>query len=383
MTCSAAPPALGHLFVDAALSEALAARRVTAPDAGGVDPAQVQPASLDLRLSSEAVRIRAGFLPGAVSIEARLAELGVSRLSLAGAGAVLERGLVYLVPLEERLELEPDVRALFNPRSSTGRCDVFARVLVPGHPRFNETPAGYRGPLWLEVSPLSFPVRLARGDRLAQLRLERGVAALTEAELRAEYARTPLLHEEHGPIPPERVPFDREGGIALHLGLAGRDPAGWRAQAHTGVVHFAREGAHDLRDFWDPVHAAGGTHILAPGAFYLFASRERVVVPPHLAAEMEPVAVDLGEMRNNYAGFFDNGFGWRESGARGTPAVLEVRAHDVPFLVEEGQVFFRLRFFRTGGRPARLYGEGRERSSYRDQDLTPARCFRRDPRDAP
>jgi dCTP deaminase len=172
------------------------------------------------------------------------------------------------------------------------------------------------------------------------------------------------------------VPFDREGGIALHLGLAGREPAGWRAQTHTGVVHFAREGAHALRDFWEPVHAEGGTHILAPGAFYLFASRERVVVPPHLAAEMEPVAVDLGEMRNNYAGFFDNGFGWSAPVARGTPAVLEVRAHDVPFLVEEGQVFFRLRFFRTGGRPARLYGEGRERSSYRDQDLTPARCFR-------
>lgn len=371
------PTDLGHLFVDVALHEAVTDGRVAAPDAGGVEPAQVQPASLDLRLGREAVRIRAGFLPGAVSIEARLAELEVSRLSLEGAGAVLERGLVYLVPLEERLALEPGVRALFNPRSSTGRCDVFARVLVPGHPRFNETPPGYRGPLWLEVSPLSFPVRLARGDRLAQLRLERGSAALTESELREEYARTPLLHDEHGAIEVSRVPFDGEGGIALHLGLAGREPAGWRAQAHTGVVHFAREGAHDVRDFWEPVHAPTGAHILAPGAFYLFASRERVVVPPHLAAEMEPVAVDLGEMRNNYAGFFDNGFGWRKEAPHGTPAVLEVRAHDVPFLVEEGQVFFRLRWFRTGAEPARLYGVGRERSSYRDQDLTPARCFRK------
>lgn len=376
MSLRAAPPELGTLLVDTQIWRAVADGWLRAAEGQAIETAQVQPASLDLRLGAFAARIRAGFLPGAVPIEHRLAELEVSRLALDGAGAVLERGLVYLVPLEERLELPAGVRALFNPRSSTGRCDIFARVLVPGHPRFNETPAGYRGPLWLEVSPLSFPVRLARGDRLAQLRLERGRAALTEDELRAEYERTPLLCDAGGPIEAARVPFDREGGIALHLGLAGREPAGWRAQAHTGVVHFAREGAHALRDFWEPVHAEGGTHILAPGAFYLFASRERVVVPPHLAAEMEPVAVDLGEMRNNYAGFFDNGFGWSAPVARGTPAVLEVRAHDVPFLVEEGQVFFRLRWFRTGGAPARLYGEGRERSSYRDQDLTPARCFR-------
>jgi dCTP deaminase len=376
MTLRASPPELGRLLVDTELHAAVADGWIAASEAGAIDPAQVQPASLDLRLGAFAARIRAGFLPGSVPIEQRLAELEVSRLPLAGSGAVLERGLVYLVPLEERLALPAGVRATFNPRSSTGRCDVFARVLVPGHPRFNETPSGYRGPLWLEVSPLSFPVRLSRGDRLAQARLGRGEPALDADQLRAEYASTPLLHDERGPIAMERVSFDGEGGIALHLGLAGREPAGWRAQAHTGVVHFAREGAHDLRDFWDPVHAEGGTHILAPGAFYLFASRERVVVPPHLAAEMEPVAVDLGEMRNNYAGFFDNGFGWRESDARGTPAVLEVRAHDVPFLVEERQVFFRLRWFRTGGRPARLYGEGRERASYRDQDLTPARCFR-------
>jgi len=145
-------------------------------------------------------------------------------------------------------------------------------------------------------------------------------------------------------------------------------------------VHFSREGAHDPREFWEPVHARGGHCILSPGSFYVFASRERVVIPPHLAAEMLPVDVDVGEMRNNYAGFFDNGFGWREAGAgakQGTAAVLEVRAHDVPFLVEDGQVFFRLRFFRTNGVPEKLYGEGRAQSSYRDQDLTLARCFRR------
>jgi dCTP deaminase len=288
---------------------------------------------------------------------------------------------VYLVPLEEDLALPADVAASFNPRSSAGRCDIFARVLAEDHARFNETPFGYRGRLWLEVAPLSFPVRLARGDRLCQARFFRGEPALGADELREEYAREPLCYDGDAPVPLDQVRFDGEGGLELHLGLAGRDPCGWRAQSHTGVLDFGREGAHAIRDFWEPVHARGGDAILTPGSFYLFASRERVVVPPHLAAEMLPIDVGIGEMRNNYAGFFDNGFGCpprseRARAPRGTPAVLEVRAHDVPFLVEDGQVFFRLRYYRTSGAPERIYGEDRGASSYRAQDLTPARCFR-------
>ena len=379
----------GHLLVDRQLRPLLGPAGAVRPAAGAppIDPVvQLQPSSLDLRLGRTAVRIRAGFLPGTLGIEDRLAELETARLDLSGPGAVLEQGLVYLVPLAEELALPEELAASFNPRSSAGRCDLFTRVLVPGHPRFNRAPAGYRGPLWLEVAPLSFPVRLAAGDRLCQLRLERGRAALTEAGLRAEYARSALVHDACGPVPIDRVRFDGEGGLALHLRLEdGATPAGWRARRGTGVLDFAAEGVHALEDFWEPVRAPGGHCILAPGAFHLFASRERVAIPPHLAAEMLPVDTDLGELRNNYAGFFDNGFGWPD----GTTAVLEVRAHDVPFLVEDGQVFFRLRFFRTGvgsrggdgpeagGTPDRLYAEGRRGGSYRDQDLTPARCFRR------
>jgi len=376
---TAQEPPQGHLLVDRDLRERFGS--VLRPSAGA--PAllehQLQAASLDLRLGAFASRIRAGFLPGTTPLEERLEQLETSRLWLGGDGAVLEKGLVYLVPLEEELALPQGVSASFNPRSSTGRCDLFTRVLVPGHPRFNEAPPGYHGKLWLEVSPLSFPVRLKRGDRLCQLRLSLGSPALTRDELRAEYERTPLCFEGERPVPLEDVRFDDEGGIELRLGLAGRDPAGWRAQHHTGVVHFSREGAHDHRDFWEPVFAKNGTCILSPGSFYIFASRERVVIPPHLAAEMLPVDVDVGEMRNNYAGFFDNGFGWRDTtagGRMGTAAVLEVRAHDVPFLVEDGQVFFRLRFYRSSGVPEKLYAEGRSSSSYRDQDLTLARCFK-------
>ena len=165
--------------------------------------------------------------------------------------------------------------------------------------------------------------------------------------------------------------FDDSGGIELGVGLR-RAPAGWRAAAHTDVVEFGAAGAHEAEEFFEAVHAPGGRCILAPGSFYVFASRERLRVPPGLAAEMLPVDVGIGELRNNYAGFFDNGFGWESED--GTPAVLEVRAHDVPFLVEDGQVFSRLKFFRTSGEPRRLYGEGRR--SYRGQGLTLARVFR-------
>ena len=342
---------------------------------------QVQPASLDLRLGSAAWRVRAGFLPGPQSIGDRLADLATSRISLDGEGAVLERGLVYVAEIEEELALPENVRARFNPRSSTGRCDVFTRVLVDGHPRFDEAPRGYQGRLWLEIAPLSFPVKLRRGDRLCQVRLSHGRSILSQGELRDAHRENPLVCGIDGkPSSFANVRFDEEGGILVSVGLAGRSPAGWRARASTDAVEFASEGAHDLRDFFEPVHADGGRCVLSPGTFYVFASRERLRVPPHLAAEMQPVDIGIGEFRNNYAGFFDCGFGWRENGdgkpqPGGTPAVLEVRAHDVPFLVEDGQALARLRFHRTSGRPERLYGEGRE-SSYMDQDLTLARCFK-------
>ena len=380
LSCAMAVPAPADgLLVDRDLRRALGQWILPAHGAPALVEGQLQPASLDLRLGPVAHRIRAGFLPGRTPLEERLRELETGRLALGGEGAVLERGLVYLVPLDEELALPAGVSACFNPRSSAGRCDLFARVLVPGHARYNEAPAGYQGPLWVEIVPLSFPVRLARGARLCQLRLARGRSALSGDELRTEHARTPLCHDERGPIPADEVRFSDDGALELRLGLRAREPAGWRARDSTGVLEFAREGAHDVLEYWQGVQARDGHCILSPGGFYLFASRERVSIPPHLAAEMEPVDVGIGELRNNYSGFFDTGFGWHAEGRRGTPAVLEVRAHDVPFLVEDGQVLFRLRFRRTSGTPERLYGEGRAARSYARQDLAHARCFRAGP----
>ena len=373
----------GSILVDTELRALVASGALSAPGGRDIAPAQIQPASLDLRLGPIAHRVRAGFLPGEVPIEVRLAQLSTSTLDLdAAEGAVLERGLVYLVKLEEALELPEHLGVRFNPRSSAGRCDVFTRVLCPGHPRFDEAPPGYRGSIWLEISPLSFPIRLRRGDRLCQLRVHEGRPGISTEELREIITETPLVFDGDRPLGPDEVRFDDDGGLELNLGLSGRDPAGWRASLHTEVVDFGSEGAHDPSAFWEPVRAPGGTCILAPESFYIFASRERLRVPPDFAAEMLPVDIGIGELRNNYAGFFDNGFGWQEDEngrpiGTGTPAVLEVRAHDVPFLVEDGQVFFRLKFFRASARPERLYGQDRTGASYQGQDLTLARAFRR------
>lgn len=372
----------GTILVDHELLSLLGTAILPANGAAPTPREHVQPASVDLRLGPVAHRVRAGFLPGKHASSDRLADMATGQLSLEGEGAVLEKGLVYLIELDEELALPPGVRARFNPRSSTGRTDLFTRVLVQDHPRFDEAPEGYHGKLWLEVCPLSFPVRLRRGDRLGQVRLSQGSSALSTAELQEVYAKTPLVFRGNEPVPLEEAPFDGEGGLELSVGLRHRDPAGWRAAAHTDVVEFGCEGAHATEDFFEPVHAPRGRCILAPGHFYVFASQERLKVPPHLAAEMLPVDVGIGELRNNYAGFFDNGFGWEEdeSGAPtgcGTPAVLEVRAHDVPFLVEDGQVFCRLKFFRTHGRPEGLYAQNRAPGrSYKGQDLTLARTFR-------
>jgi dCTP deaminase len=368
----------GRILVDRELRELVGGALRAVEGAAPIEESQIQPASVDLRLGRRAHRIEAGFLPGRAPIEERLAELGSSTVDLEGEGGVLAPGEVFLIPLQEELDLPPPIHGRFNPRSSAGRCDLFTRILVPGHPRFDETPPGFSGNLMLQVSPLSFPVLLRRGDRLAQLRLQEGIAALGPDQLRELHRRTPVCFDGERPLEPEELRIDEEGALHLRVGLGNRSPSGWRAARTTALLRFAETSTHRVEDFWEPVHAHRGHCILEPGRFYIFASRERIRIPPLATAEMLPVDVGIGELRNNYAGFFDNGFGWSDppSSPPGTPAVLEVRAHDVPFLVEDGQVLFRLRFFRTRGAPDRLYGQDRPGPSYRGQDLTLARPFR-------
>ena len=310
---------------------------------------QVQPASLDLRLGEVAYRVRASFLPGPErAVEQRLADLTLHRFDLT-QGAVLEVGCVYVVPLLEELSLPADIAAAANPKSSTGRLDLFTRVIADRAREFDAIRAGYAGPLYMEISPRTFPVLVRTGSRLGQIRFRGTHAPLDADALRA-------LHEA------ERLVSDAEAnvtgdGIAVSVDLSDRDgPIGWRGKHHTGVVDVDHVGGHRIEDFWEPLTSNGVRGlILDPDEFYILASREAVHVPPLYAAEMRPFDPLVGEFRVHYAGFFDPGFGHGDGGS-GARAVLEVRSREVPFLLEHGQTVGRLVYERMEARPDALYG---------------------------
>ena len=346
---------------------------------------QFQPASLDLRLGTVAYQLRASFLPFSQTVLSRLEpagaderELVIDRLSLEG-GATLQRGSVYLIPLLESLALPGPLRGRCNPKSTTGRLDIFTRVITDGTPRFDEIRAGYRGPLYLEVSPQSFPVRVHAGHSLNQLRLLSGDTALADAELAALYRQTPLLYDaDDQPIPLERVIVN--DGLCMGVDLSGRDTGaviGYRAHPNPPAVDLARTDAYDPAEFWEPIKRPGrDAYILEANRFYILVSKERIRVPPDFAAEMVVYDAGAGEIRTHYAGFFDPGFGYGDGTVLGTKVVMEVRAREVPFMLYDGQTSFKVWFERVAARPERLYGVGLG-SSYQHQTLTLSKQFRR------
>ena len=330
---------------------------------------QIQPASMDLRLGPKAYRIRASFLPGpGVKVTDKLDGLTLHAFSLED-GAVLETGCVYLVPLEESLALEPGIAASTNPKSSTGRLDIFTRVISDGAQEFDKVRAGYHGPLYLEISPRTFPVVVRRGSRLSQIRFRNGHALLDGAALATLHARETLVASD-------QVNID-DNGIALSIDLGGATDGlvGYRGKHHTPVVDVDRIGAYAIHDFWEPIIDRGEKRIiLDPDEFYILVSREAVHVPPDHAAEMTAIDPLVGEFRVHYAGFFDPGFGHAAAGGHGSRAVLEVRSHEVPFILEHGQIVGRLVYERMLERPETLYGSG-IKSNYQGQSLKLSKHF--------
>ena len=349
--------AIRKLIADRAISMAL-------PPAEG----QVQPASLDLRLGTKATRVRASFLPGPnFSVTEKLRQLALHDFDLSG-GAVLETGCVYIVPLIEGLKLPSDVAASANPKSSTGRLDVFTRVITDKARAFDKMAEGYEGPLFLEISPRTFPVVVRTGSRLSQIRFRRGSAALDDAALERLHAAETLASGN-----PRFI-----DGLALSIDLQGdRDGlVGYRAKRYTGVIDVDKVGAYDMADFWEPIRRRERAEIvLDPAQFYILVSAEAVHVPALYAAEMVPFDPLVGEFRVHYAGFFDPGFGHGPAGGHGSRAVLEVRSHEVPFILEHGQTIGRLVYERMAAPPDALYGSALG-SNYQAQGLKLSKHFR-------
>ena len=331
---------------------------------------QIQPASLDLRLGDVAYRVRASFLPGPhTTVAKRIDELKLHEIALSD-GAVLETGCVYIVPLIESLALPKDVAASANPKSSTGRLDVFTRVIADETRGFDRIKAGYHGPLYAEISPKTFPVLVREGSRLSQIRFRHGHSQLNAEALRALHARERLVDDDDA---------DVGDGIAVGVDLSGLGPdrlVGYRAKRHTGLIDVDRRAGYDIAEFWEPIAARkDGSLILDPDEFYILASKEAVQVPPDYAAEMVPFDPLVGEFRVHYAGFFDPGFGYAGAGGRGARAVLEVRSREVPFILEHGQIVGRLVYEHMLKRPGALYGQGIG-SNYQAQGLKLSKHFR-------
>ncbi|MCC0028897.1 MAG: 2'-deoxycytidine 5'-triphosphate deaminase [Brucellaceae bacterium] len=345
-------------------------------DAGSVtsarplDDDQIQPASLDLRLGKTAYRVRASFLPGPRSTVAdKLHRLELHRIDLE-EGAVLETGCVYIVELLEALDLPDDVAASANPKSSTGRLDIFTRVMADNGAEFDKVPAGYKGPLYLEVSPRTFPILVRTGSRLSQVRFRSGAPMLDADALRALHDNDTLVAGENPDI--------SGNGIAMSIDLTGDADGlvGYRAKRHAAVIDVDKRAANDVLDFWEPIPGRGkGELILDPDEFYILVSREAVHVPPLYAAEMTPYDPLVGEFRVHYAGFFDPGFGHSDAGGAGSRAVLEVRSHEVPFILEHGQIVGRLVYEHMASRPRHLYGADLK-SNYQAQGLKLSKHFR-------
>jgi dCTP deaminase len=328
----------------------------------------IQPASLDLRLGETGYRIQCSFLPGEQLIEQKLKDLVIDEFSLHNEGVVLEPLRPYLIPLKERLELPETISARANPKSSTGRLDVFTRVITDGSYKFDDIAAGYVGGLYLEVVPLSFPIRVREDLALNQLRLSVGRPTMSDDEIRAVHRETPILFTKEGRVvPEEELPLS--DGLFLSLDLQGdrSRQVGYRARDTAPLLDMTKTTPQDPDRYWEPVNSEGDHIILKQERFYLLMSNEAVAIPPGIASEMTAYDPTNGELRTHYAGFFDPGFGYDQTGEfRGSRAALEVRAHDVSFMIDHGQSVCKLTFERMLDVPLMLYGYS-GRSSYQQQ----------------
>lgn len=340
-----------------------------------IEPDQIQPASIDLRLGPVAHRVRASFLAGKnTTVQEKIEAYSEYSLDLT-TGNVLERGAVYIVRLLEHLKLPYRVSARANPKSSAGRLDIFTRLITDNSAEFDQVKAGYTGPLYAEISPRTFSVHVREGTRISQLRVRQGKPRQSDAAVERLHHQEPLVDGQ------DEKPDISDAGIAIRIDLRGQesgDILGYKAKRDSGVINLDRRNFYDPSDFWEEIRARKSNGIILNlDDFYILASKEAITVPPDHAAEMVAYDTLVGEFRVHYAGFFDPGFGHESCGGRGSRAVLEVRPHEVPFMIEDGQIVGRLVYERLKAPPDKLYGSGIG-SSYQAQGLRLSKHFRQD-----
>ncbi|MEE9259200.1 MAG: 2'-deoxycytidine 5'-triphosphate deaminase [Nitrospinaceae bacterium] len=347
-----------------------------------IAPAQFQPASLDLRLGETAYRIQCSFLPENATVEEKLRDIKLYEFDLRNGG-ILEKGAIYLIPLQEELNFSPSIYGWTNPKSSTGRIDMFTRVILNHGHRFDEIPRGYKGKMYLEIIPRSFPVKIKTGLSLNQLRVAHGpTRILGKQSLEPDYKKYPILFDRNG----FEISFKElkvKDGLYISVDLSRKSDdslVAYKAKTNSSVIDLTKINYYEPMDFWEPIHlhSRQTRMVLEPESFYIMMSKEKICIWPHVLAEMVAYEPNSGELRTHYAGFFDPGFGWVEGGSRlglGTHAVMEVRPHDVPFMVEDGQTFCRLKFEKIIEAPDQVYGKD-IKSNYQSQGLKLSKYFK-------
>jgi len=341
-----------------------------------IEDGQVQPASLDLRLGPVAYRVQASFLPGKSStVMDRIKTLQMATIDLSRP-AVLERGCIYIIPVLESIHLPKSISAGANPKSTTGRLDVFTRLITDHGIEFEQVRPGYSGPLYVEVVSRTFTIVAGMGTRLNQLRFIRGNPSLSDRRTAGLDKDEVLVYS--GDDSPTRALIDEGVRISMSLqGDANSDTVAYKARKNSPAVDLSMLDYYPIDDFWETVREPRNKSIiLDPGDFYILASKERVRVPADFAAEMVAFDPSMGEFRIHYAGFFDPGFGYGAGDILGTRAVLEVRAHEVPFLIEDGQIVCRLLYTHMLARPDKIYGIGIG-SNYQRQALALSKQLKR------
>ena len=369
----AAPRSSGILPAQA-IRELIEAKRLYASHE--ISEEQIQPASIDMRLGPVAYRVRASFLPGPLcAVEQRLANLVFAEIDLT-KGAVFDKGCVYIVPLMEELRLPKDIEAKANPKSTTGRLDIFTRLITDRGTEFERVERGYQGKLYAEIVSRTFTIQVRSGMSLSQIRFIRGNPPTNDKTLVDLDQKENLVYEAEDL--PGRANIDDGLRISVKLRSAREsDIVAYKAKKNAPILDLGQRGTYEPGEFWDTLRASQtGSLILDPGDFYLLASKERIRVPPDYAAEMVPFDPSIGEFRVHYAGFFDPGFGYGSSDIQGTLAVLEVRAHEVPLLIDHGQVIGRLVYSRMTARPEKIYGQAIG-SSYQMQGLSLSKQFKK------
>ena len=344
---------------------------------------QIQPSSLDLRLGRKAYRIRASFIPKNDKTVLQCAEDLIDHEFSIKEGAVLERDCVYLVELKEFLDLPESIWGIANPKSSTGRLDVFTRIIADRTQSFDKIMLGYNGPLYAEIAPHKFSIIVREDSRLSQIRFIRKNPTQMEQQ-RSTISDKDILRM-HKEISKKTNGFglvDGEARVAdgLQLGVSLNNNSdgiiGYKAKHYTPPIDIDRIKYYKIGEYWDPIIEEKSRRlILDPNEFYILASNERVKIPPNYAAEMVPIDPSMGELRVHYAGFFDPGFGYTDDINIGSKAVLEVRSLDVPFYLEDNQIIARLKYEKLAEKPKNVYGKSIG-STYQTQGLKLSKHFK-------